>query len=102
MHIVGAKILRRAPLAQDDKTGRFHGSYQHFCCTGLYCGTVRRPFPTAFLPCIQVFPDTNIVYYTKPSADCVHMILYEKFLPKKGNFGGTDKGFFLLDFSAIK
>ena len=30
------------------------------------------------------------------------MILYEKSIPKKGNFGGTDKGFFLLDFIAIK
>ena len=30
------------------------------------------------------------------------MILYEKSLPKKGNFGGTDKGFFLLDFITIK
>ena len=36
----------------------------------------------------------NIVHYTKMSAECVHMILYEKSLPKKGNFGGTDKGIF--------
>ena len=42
--------------------------------------------------CIQVYLDIDAVYYTKPSADCVHMILYEKSLPKKGNFGGLDKG----------
>ena len=39
-------------------------------------------------------PINDIVHYTKMSALCVHMNLYEKYSEINTNFGGIDKGIF--------